>query len=186
MSEPTAAPAPGGAHAARPDLQPTAAPLLRRMAAFLYEGVLLFGVTFGTGLVFAVATHQNNAMKLRSALIAVEFVVVGLYFVVLWARSGQTLPMRTWHLRLLTDDGAPVSPRRALARYLASYAWFLPPLALAGALKLPSAWAVFGLVAGWIALYALAALLHPRRQFWHDALCGTAIVTARPLAPLPP
>ncbi|HEY8975752.1 MAG TPA: hypothetical protein VIN75_16145, partial [Burkholderiaceae bacterium] len=76
-------------------------------------------------------------------------------------------------------------PRRALARYLASYAWFLPPLALAAALKLPSAWAIFGLVAGWIVLYALAALLHPRRQFWHDALCGTAIVTARPCAPLP-
>ena len=181
MSDPTG----GAAAVARLDAPPTAAPLLRRMAAFLYEGVLLFGVTFATGLVFAVAMHQNNAMKLRSSLIAVEFVVVGLYFIVLWVRSGQTLPMKTWHLRLLTDDGAPVSPRRALARYLASYAWFLPPLALAGVLKLPSAWAIFGLVAAWIVLYALTALLHPRRQFWHDALCGTAIVTARPLAPLP-
>jgi uncharacterized RDD family membrane protein YckC len=182
MSEPTAAAASG---AGPLDPRLAAAPLLRRMAAFLYEGVLLFGVTFATGLVFAVALHQNNAMKLRSSLIGVEFVVVGLYFIVLWVRSGQTLPMKTWHLRLLTDDGAPVSPRRALARYLASYAWFLPPLALAGALKLPSAWAIFGLVAGWIVLYALAALLHPRRQFWHDALCGTAIVTARPSVPLP-
>ncbi|MBW8759681.1 MAG: RDD family protein [Burkholderiales bacterium] len=184
MNEPTAAAA-GAAPMAPLDSAPAAAPLLRRMAAFLYEGVLLFGVTFATGLVFAVAMHQNNAMKLRSALIAVEFVVVGLYFIVLWVRSGQTLPMKTWHLRLVNNDGAAVSPRRALVRYLASYAWFLPPLALAGALRLPSAWAIFGLVAGWIVLYALAALLHPRRQFWHDALCGTAIVTARPLAPLP-
>ena len=181
MSEPTG----GAAAVARLDARPTAAPLLRRMAAFLYEGVLLFGVTFAAGLVFAVAMHQNNGLKMRSSLIAVEFVVVGLYFVVLWVRSGQTLPMRTWHLRLLTEDGAPVSPRRALARYLASYVWFLPPLALASALRLPNAWAIFGLVTGWIVLYALAALLHPRRQFWHDALCGTAIVAARPLAPLP-
>ncbi|HEY8973404.1 MAG TPA: RDD family protein, partial [Burkholderiaceae bacterium] len=104
MNERTAAAASG----APLDPRLAAAPLVRRMAAFLYEGVLLFGVTFATGLVFAVALHQNNAMKLRSSLIGVEFVVVGLYFIVLWVRSGQTLPMKTWHLRLLTDDGAPV------------------------------------------------------------------------------
>jgi uncharacterized RDD family membrane protein YckC len=162
-----------------------APPLVRRLAAFLYEGVLLFGVTFATGLVFAVVMHQNSGMKLRMPLIGVEFVVLGFYFIGLWVRSGQTLAMKTWHLRLLTRTGDPLSPRRALARYLASYVWFLPPLALASVLKLPNAWAVFGLVAGWIVLYAAAALLQPRRQFWHDALCGTAIVTSRPTAPLP-
>jgi len=162
-----------------------AAPLMRRMAAFLYEGVLLFGVTFATGLVFAVAMHQDSGMKLRSGLIAVEFAVVGVYFIGLWVRSGQTLAMKTWHLRLLTREGRPVSPRRALARYLASYVWFLPPLALASALGLPNPWAITGLVTGWIVLYAASALLHPRRQFWHDALCDTAIVGYRPTTPLP-
>ena len=107
--------------------------------------------------------------------------MLGVYFIGLWTRAGQTLAMKTWHLRVLTDRGLPLTPRRALARYLASYVWFLPPLALAGALKLPSAWAIFGLVAGWIVLYALSALLHPRRQFWHDALCDTAIVIGPPV-----
>jgi uncharacterized RDD family membrane protein YckC len=184
MSAPVAA----DSTATDPASSPTrlvAAPLVRRMAAFLYEGVLLFGVTFATGLVFAVALHQDSGMKLRSGLIAVEFCVVGFYFIGLWVRSGQTLAMKTWHLRLLTADGNPVSPRRALARYLASYAWFLPPFALAHALKLPNPWAITGLVTGWIALYALSALLHPRRQFWHDALCDTAIVGYRPTKPLP-
>jgi uncharacterized RDD family membrane protein YckC len=185
MSEPTAAAASAAASIDPRDGLPVAPPLVRRMAAFLYEGVLLFGVTFATGLVFAVVMHQDSGMKLRSQLIAVEFLVVGLYFITLWVRSGQTLAMKTWHLRLLTQSGEPVSPRRALARYFASYVWFLPPLALTSAFRLPNAWAIFGLVAAWIVLYALAALLHPRRQFWHDALCGTAIVAARPLAPLP-
>ena len=147
--------------------------------------MLLFGVTFATALVFAIVMHQDNGMKMRSPLIAVEFLVVGVYFIGLWVRTGQTLAMMTWHLRLLTEAGQPVSPKRALARYLASYVWFLPPLALVSAFRLPNPWAVFGVVAAWIVLYALAALLHPRRQFWHDALCGTAIVTSRPLAPLP-
>ena len=183
MSDPSAAAAAGVAPG--PEGRLAAAPLVRRMAAFLYEGVLLFGVLAFTGMVYAISVHQTSGIEKRSGLIAVCFVVLGLYFVVLWTRAGQTLAMKTWHLRLLTDAGAPLSPRRALARYLASYVWFLPPLALAGALKLPNAGAIFGLVAGWIALYALAALLHPRRQFWHDALCGTAIVGTRPKAPLP-
>jgi len=188
MSEPSAA---AGANAqpaapvARSDGRPVAAPLIRRMAAFLYEGVLLFGVLAFTGLVYAVLVHQTSGIEKRSGLIAVCFVVLGLYFVVLWTRAGQTLAMKTWHLRVVSGSGQGITPRRALARYLACWIWFLPPLALAGALKLPSAGAIFGLVAGWVVLYALSALLHPRRQFWHDALCGTAIVSSRPTAPLP-
>jgi uncharacterized RDD family membrane protein YckC len=185
MSEPTAAAATAAQSADPRDGQGVAPSLVRRMAAFLYEGVLLFGVTFATGLVFAILMHQDSGMKLRSPLIAVEFLVVGFYFIGLWVRTGQTLAMMTWHLRLLTDDGRPVSPRRALARYLASYVWFLPPLALVSSIELPNAWAIFGIVAAWVAVYALAALLHPRRQFWHDALCGTAIVMAPPRAALP-
>jgi uncharacterized RDD family membrane protein YckC len=173
------------AQAAVPDPRLVAAPLVRRLAAFVYEGVLLFGIVFATGLVFAVATHQTNGMTGRAPLLALQFLVIGLYFIGLWMRSGQTLAMKTWHLRVLTDRGAPLAPRRALARYLASYVWFLPPLALAKALQLPDAWAIFGLVAAWVVLYALSSRLHPRRQFWHDALCDTAIVSDRPVAPLP-
>ena len=184
MSAPEAAGAgagQAGGHAGRV----VAPPLVRRMAAFLYEGVLLFGVLGVTALVYGVLAHQTSGIEKRTGLIAVCFLVLGVYFIGLWTRAGQTLAMKTWHLRIAAADGAPLTPYRALARYLASYVWFLPPLAIASALKLPDAWAIFGLVAAWIALWALAALLHPRRQFWHDALCGTAIVTARPLAPLP-
>ena len=162
-----------------------AAPLLRRMAAFLYEGVLLFGVLAVAGTVYGVAVHQTSGIEKRTGLMAVCFIVLGLYFIGLWTRAGQTLPMKTWHLRLLTDRGLPLTPRRALARYLAAWIWFVPPLALASALQLPNAWAIFGVVGGWVVLYALSALLHPTRQFWHDWLCDTAIVTSRPASPLP-
>ena len=185
MSEPSAMSAAGSDPAPSADSRLVAAPLVRRMAAFMYEGVLLFGVLFATDLVFAISLNQNSGMKLRTPLIAVIFFVVGLYFIGLWVRSGQTLAMKTWHLRVLTDRGLPLTPRRALARYLACYVWFLPPLVLAAALKPSSAWAIFGLVGGWIVLYALSALLHPSRQFWHDWLCDTAVVTTRPVAPLP-
>ena len=183
MSDPSAGSATGSDPASPFELRDqrlVAAPLVRRMAAFMYEGVLLFGVLAVTALVYGVLAHQTSGIEKRSGLIAVCFVVLGLYFIGLWTRAGQTLAMKTWHLRVLTDRGLPLTPRRALARYLASYVWFLPSLTVAGSLRLPNAWAIFGLLAGWIALYALSALLHPRRQFWHDALCDTAIVFVRP------
>ena len=96
MSEPSAASA-AGSDPASPfefrDQHLVAAPLLRRMAAFMYEGVLLFGIVFATGLVFAVTTHQTSGMKLRGAFLAVLFFVVGLYFIGLWIRTGQTLSL---------------------------------------------------------------------------------------------
>jgi uncharacterized RDD family membrane protein YckC len=155
------------------------------MAAFLYEGVLVFGIVFATGLVYAVAVGQTNAMQHRPGLIAACFLVLGVYFVGLWTRSGQTLAMKTWHLRVVTDTGLPLTPRRALARYLAAWVWFLPPLVFAATFVRPTVAAYLGIPALWIAAYAFSALLHPRRQFWHDALCDTAIVTAKPVAPLP-
>ena len=162
-----------------------AAPLIRRMAAFLYEGVLLFGVLFATGLVYAVATHQTNGMVHRPGLIATCFLVLGLYFVGMWVRVGQTLAMKTWHLRVVDAQGHPLTPWRALARYLACWVWFLPPFVAAAWLDPKSAAVDFGLPLAWIVVYALASRLHPRRQFWHDALCGTAVVSARPNKPLP-
>jgi len=162
-----------------------AAPLLRRMAAFLYEGVLVFGILFATGLVYAVAMRQTHALAHRTGLVASCFLVLGLYFVGLWWRSGQTLATKTWHLRILAADGAPLTPRRALARYLAAWVWILPPIALAQVLSPHSLAAYFIGPVVWVVLYALAALLHPRRQFWHDALCGTAVVDAPRTTPLP-
>ncbi len=186
MSEPSAVAAQGSDPSSRFEMRDQrllAAPLVRRMAAFMYEGVLLFGIVFATGLVFAVTTHQTSGMKLRGAFLAVLFFVVGLYFIGFWIRSGQTLAMKTWHLRVVTDRGRPLTPRRALARYAAAYVWFLPALALAKALMPVNGYAVAGIVVGWITLYALAALLHPRRQFWHDALCDTAIIFEPPAPP---
>jgi uncharacterized RDD family membrane protein YckC len=169
--------------ASRPPQQ--AAPLVRRMAAFAYEGVLLFGVLFTAGLVYAVTVHQTHGLAHRPGLIATCFLVLALYFVGLWWRSGQTLAMKTWDLRVVRADGAPLSPWRALARHLAAWVWFLPPLMAAYAFAPHSLAAYFGLPVAWVALYALGALLHPRHQFWHDALCGTAVVDAPRRTPLP-
>jgi uncharacterized RDD family membrane protein YckC len=157
------------------DLQ--APPLARRMACWLYEGVLLFGVVFIAGYLFSSLSQTRNAMDNRHPLMAFLFVVLGIYFVWFWTR-GQTLAMKTWHIRLVDRDGRAASQPRALSRYLFAWLWFLPPLA--GTLVLSASGRETAvLVVGWVIFWALASRLHPQKQFLHDALAGTRLISWR-------
>ena len=167
------------AASAAPEVAPRAPSLVRRLAGFLYEGVLLFGIVWFVGLVYGVATDQRHALKGALGLQVTLFVVLGLYFVYFWSRQGQTLAMRTWHLRLQAHDGEPPSPRRAVARYLLAWLWFVPALAIVSTAGLTSVVAITGVVGVGMLAYAALARLRADRQFLHDVVCGTCIVEAR-------
>lgn len=146
------------------------------MACWAYEGMLLFGVLFIAGYLFGTLTQTRNAMDNRHGLQAFLFLVFGIYFVWLWSK-GQTLAMKTWNIRLVDVHGRPVSQARALLRYLLSWIWLLPSLSLVWLLGLPAAGLV-ALVLGWVAIYATLSRFHPQRQFWHDALAGTRLISS--------
>ena len=155
-------------------------PLRRRLAAFVYEGVLLFGVLMMAGLAFSTLTQQRHALQGRLGLQLVAFGVLALYFVGFWSQAGQTLAMKTWRLRLVNaDGGGPVTWPRGLLRYLLAWIWFVPPLALAWGMNWHASASVYGALGAWIALYASATRLHPQRQFWHDHWSGTRLVDCR-------
>lgn len=149
--------------------------LLRRMACWLYEGMLLFGVVFIAGYLFGTLSQTRNAMDNRHALQAFLFVVFGIYFTWFWAR-GQTLAMKTWDIAVVDRAGRPLSQPRALVRYLASWLWFLPPLAAVAPFELSGA-ETSVIVIGWVAVWALLSRFHPQQQFWHDAIAGTRLVS---------
>ena len=71
----------------------------------LYEAVLLFGVVMVAGLAYGLATNQRHALQGNTGLQAFLFIVLGVYFAGLWSTSGQTLAMKTWHIRVLAADG---------------------------------------------------------------------------------
>ncbi|MEW6345110.1 MAG: RDD family protein [Pseudomonadota bacterium] len=155
---------------------PLATPSLRRrLATMLYEAVILFGVVFLAGYLFSTLTQQRNGLTHHNLLAAWIGFVVGLYFVWFWTHSGQTLPMKTWRLRVVAADGSPLSAPRAIARYLLAWLWFLPPLALHPllGLSLPHTLALAGI---WFMLWAATGRLGASRQFLHDRLAGTRIV----------
>jgi len=152
--------------------------LRRRMACWLYEGMLLFGVVFIAGYLFSTLSQTRNALDNRHVLQAFMFVVLGIYFVWFWSK-GQTLAMKTWHIRVVDRQGRPLTQPRALLRYLLSWMWFLPPLVVLAPLGLPVLEAMV-LLAGWILVWALLSRFHPRRQFWHDAWAGTQLIHQPP------
>jgi len=154
--------------------------LLQRLACFVYEGVLLFGVVMVAGLIYGVATQQRHALAGALGLRVFLFLVLGAYFVWFWSRSGQTLAMQTWHIRLVTRSGEPVSRLRALCRYLLAWLWFVPALVTLKLAGLQGALPAFVAVTAGVLAYAGLTRLHPDRQYWHDAVCGTRLVAWKP------
>jgi len=152
-----------------------APPLARRMACWLYEGLLVFGVVFIAGYLFGSLSQTRNAMDNRHALQAFLFVVFGIYFVWLWSK-GQTLAMKTWGITVVDRSGHPITQARALLRYVLSWLWFLPALAAIAPFTLSGSESVV-IVLGWVAVWGILSRFHPQQQFWHDALAGTRLVS---------
>jgi uncharacterized RDD family membrane protein YckC len=154
------------------------------MACWLYEGMLLFGVMVSSGLVYFVAAYwvtglapgdMNVHPQLKSGLQASSFLVLGLYFIWMW-RRGQTLAMKTWRIQIVDVAGQRINRITALKRYVASWLWFIPPLAVSSALGLHPVELTF-LSLGWITVWCVLSRFHPQGQFWHDAFAGTRLIT---------
>jgi uncharacterized RDD family membrane protein YckC len=99
----------------------TSAGFGRRFAALVYDSVLLAAllVAYTSGAVFL---NHRTAIEPQTAGAWVYLYRLGLiavvsgYYLVNWTRSGQTLGMRAWHLRVVSESGATLSWARAALR----------------------------------------------------------------------
>lgn len=149
----------------------------KRFASMMYEGVLLFGVVFTADYLFDTLTQSKHALMFRPGRQVWLFLAIGAYFILCWWRGGQTLPMRAWHLKLVTGDGRPMRLTQLLARYC-----LLWPLPIAGMVIIQALVSV----TGWPAIYAFAIVtpflifiptwFTADQGFLHDRLAGTRIV----------
>ena len=148
--------------------------LKRRMACWIYEGVLLFGVVFIAGYLFSTLSQTRNAMDNRHPLQAFIFMVFGIYFIWFW-RHGQTLAMKTWKIRITNLQGSSISTQQASFRYLLCWIWSVPPLAFCNLLEL-NGLTSFGILILWVTVWGLSSKLNPTKQFWHDKWAQTQLV----------
>jgi uncharacterized RDD family membrane protein YckC len=134
----------------------TPARLRLRLAAAIYDLLPLLGLWFVAAvLALAVTGGTLDARTLAGKLIVQGFVlaVSAAYFVVSWARGGQTLGMRAWRLRVIAADGGRLSWSRALLRFIVAL------LSLA----------VFGAGFWW-------TLVDAQRRAWHDRAADSLLV----------
>jgi len=132
---------------------PPSASLARRLAALVYDALLVGGLLFVFTLVLILLRGGRaidaDTLWYRAILVAVAFAFCGAF----WTRGGQTLGMRAWRIRVVALDGREVSWPRAALRFAASWVALLP----------------VGLGYWW-------ALLDPERRCWHDRLSGTRVI----------
>lgn len=178
-------PAQGGLSAAQlaARAQGPAAPLARRMAAFTYEGVLLFGLVMAVGALYSIAVGQRHGLQGREGMMATQFAALAIYFMWFWTHGGQTLAMRTWQIRLLSASGGPISLWQALTRFLLSWLWFMPAWLAAYLADWHQSKYLFGGMLVWALFYAGISRLMPQQQFLHDLVCGTRVIDHRDRLP---
>ena len=132
------------------------APLRVRLLSLFYEAVLLLAIVFVASYLFLSLARDAQSGLPWFIFQVYLLAVCGAYFMVCWVRSGQTLPMKTWRLRLVTNSGDAVPIATAFRRYLIAV-----PAMLSG-------------------IGILWALFDRDRQFLQDRLAGTRIVRLAP------
>jgi len=159
---------------------PRPAGLVRRLAAMVYDGIVLFAVLVLASAI-ALAVNGGEAVPAGNPLNqAWLFFVTYFFFAWFWTQGGQTVGMRAWRIRVQSRDGGPVSWTQALLR-------FTPVLLLAVVMYVPDkvfeiALVCWGVLVG---LDYLWLLIDADRLTWHDRYANTAVVEDVPPPPGP-
>ncbi len=133
----------------------------RRVSCTLYEQLVLLGViafTFllpnlGLGILFGIALPSWLTFLYL-------YLVLGLYFVWYWTKSGQTLAMQTWRIRMIGPGGFNLTRRQAMRRYVFGSLWLVPCVLLQWYFGLQK-WQIIEM------LFAVALFLWPLSIYLH-------------------
>jgi uncharacterized RDD family membrane protein YckC len=163
-------------------MQPQAelAPIWRRLVALCYESLLLIAVIMAAAMAFQLLWPGDPQSAItRYTRFGYMMALLFGYFSWCWQRSGQTLAMKTWRLRLVAAGSQPLSWKMMTIRFLLVLAAILPlPPAWIWAKHVPDMKWVLWLACAWAALPYLWAFIDRDRQFLHDRLVGTRLTLA--------
>lgn len=116
------------------------APLWRRFAAMVYDGLLILALLFMAGflnLFIQLQIFGNErllAMTEQGYNLGGPFfyssllVMIYGFFGFFWTRSGQTLGMQAWRIKIVTPDNQLITPWQSIIRFATA----VPALSLVG------------------------------------------------------
>jgi uncharacterized RDD family membrane protein YckC len=149
----------------------------RRIISMVYEAFLFLSVEMLATLVYIVATGNRQTPVAQHGLKFFLFLVGAAYFIHFWTDSGHTLAMKTWRIKLVQPGYGRVPLKIAALRYLLAWGWFMPALVVYSGLGVHDKRVLAGAVVAGIVAWALTAFLDKDRQFLHDKLAGTRLVS---------
>jgi len=184
LAPPKATPAPQAINKAMTPAELNALPapkFWRRVSCALYEQLVLLGVIALTFLVPNLALGIAFGVSLPSWLTFLYlYTVLGIYFVWYWTKSGQTLAMQTWRVRIITQHGDALDKSKAVWRYVYGSLWLLPCIGIQALLQLQRWQIIEMLFAMALFFWPLSTLLDRAKnlqsQSLPDRLAGTRLV----------
>jgi len=153
----------------------------RRVSCCLYEQLVLLGVIAFTFLVPNLGLGILFGVSLPSWLTFLYlYSVLGIYFVWYWTKSGQTLAMQTWRIRMIGVNGLNLTRRQAIWRYVYGSLWIVPCVLLQRIFHLEKWQIIEMLFAVALFIWPLSILLDRRspslRQSLPDRLANSRLV----------
>lgn len=94
--------------------------LIKLGACFIYDALAVVALCFVSALVVIILIGDASYGLKRYLLQVVLWLAIGVYFVWCWKKTGQTLAMKTWQLKLVSKDGQLLPLNLAMARYVLS------------------------------------------------------------------
>jgi len=156
------------------------ATFIKRLLAIIYDGLICIAVLLVATWIYTLIAGwvtgwdryeqmaESGTLGGDPLLTFVLFLVLYVFFAYFWTRTGQTLAMQVWRIRVENLDGSPVTWTQALKRYVTAAAVFF--LALLGAYYVGSITLI-------ITLPAMLALFWPINGLSvTDRLSGSMVV----------
>lgn len=155
-----------------------APPLRRRLGCLTYDAILLIGIAVGISMVFTSISGKasDHDIFLFRTICVLAF---GIYFLYVWNRSGQTLAMKTWNIKLVNNNSKILSIPHAMIRYIASWLWISPLLLYYHLIGISSHFELITAVLGGMFFYSALSFLFLDKQYIHDKICRTRLIDVR-------
>lgn len=125
--------------------------LWRRLAAAVYDSIILLALYFVAGLV-AVVMNDGEAVE-NPLFFWLLLFIAWAFFVKFWCSPGQTLGMQVWKVKVVNERGGALTAKQASARMIFALL----------------SWSVLGLGFLW-------ALFDKDGLTWHDKLSHSRLV----------
>jgi uncharacterized RDD family membrane protein YckC len=135
------------------------ASLIRRIAALIYDLLIVIAILFVVSGIGLLINHNDMIPEplYRSLHQSFLFLSVFLFYGYFWTRSGQTIGMMAWRIRVQTVEGYSLSWKHALIRFFTAGASL----------------ACLGLGYLWM-------LFSDQHLTWHDQVSNTRVVQLAP------